>query len=267
MGGARHWVGPVVWRCTALLALLWCVRSEGEPIRRGSFLNGKWVSYPPSAHDCATSVAELSALHDLRTRLKVVDDWDARGPCPCLHLWRGVECDSHGRIVAIDLSLRSLDGVLSTFTAWDKLVHTRILRLDGNAKLRGSIPLSLSKLTKLQELYLHNTGLEGSMPKPVENLRRLEIVFVDTPERKPNADISATLSAHKQVFYDSPYSDKQKLRDPEVWTGSLGGLDETQDRKTAFAPQPKSGGFQQSLWSDAGSISHQEGPIKLPPPS
>ena len=82
-----------------------------EGIQRGTFLNGKWISYPrniPASWDCAASPEEKGALWEffvgtkgLTTGWRFVanDKWDNK-TCPCIHKWRGVVCDSVGHIVA-----------------------------------------------------------------------------------------------------------------------------------------------------------------------
>ena len=70
--------------------------------------------------------------------------------------WHGVSADSLGRVTTLDLSNNGLAGHLPGFLA--QLTSMTSLRMDGNADLTGSLPLSLSALS-LQELQYKETGL------------------------------------------------------------------------------------------------------------
>ena len=70
--------------------------------------------------------------------------------------WHGVSVDSLGRVMTLDLSSNGLAGHLPGFLA--QLTSMTSLRIDGNADLTGSLPLSLSALS-LQELQYKDTGL------------------------------------------------------------------------------------------------------------
>ena len=70
--------------------------------------------------------------------------------------WHGVSADSLGRVTTLDLSNNGLAGHLPGFLA--QLTSMTSLRIDGNADLTGSLPLSLSALS-LQELQYKETGL------------------------------------------------------------------------------------------------------------
>ena len=231
-----------------------------DSIERGAFLNGKWVSYPPSLHDCATSVDELSALKDIHHHLGGATwrrSWDL-GLCPCIHSWPGVACDNQGRVTALDLSANNVKGNITA--AFQSLTHLSSLRLDGNEGLTGTIPPFLSRLTHLEELLLFNTDLEGTLPGPVANLKRLALVFVDAPDRE-RPTIPGTLSKHKQVYVDSPYMDTNDARVPPMWTGGLGGVDKAQAQKTFVSGTSKSGAFIPQVFNPE----YQAGPFNLPP--
>ena len=215
--------------------------SSGESsIQRGTFLNGKWVSYPPSLHDCATSVLELATLKTLFTVMdgkNWVRPWDMT-ECPCLHNWKGVTCDRQGRVKALDLSANALAGTIAK--EFGALSYLTSLRIDTNNGVSGTVPLFLSKLTGLQELFMFNTNLKGPVPGPVANLKRLESIFVDAPNRD-QVRIPATLSKHKQVWVDSPFSITNEERTPPYWPGSLGGIDSAQANKMRVSTTPASG--------------------------
>jgi hypothetical protein len=122
-----------------------------EGIQRGTFLNGKWISYPrniPASWDCAASPEEKGALWDffigtkgLTTGWRFVanDKWDNK-TCPCIHKWRGVICDSVGHIIALNLAGFGLQGTIPE--SLGKLVWLKSVQLQVN-ELSGEIPTLL----------------------------------------------------------------------------------------------------------------------------
>ena len=122
-----------------------------EGIQRGTFLNGKWISYPrniPASWDCAASPEEKGALWDffigtkgLTTGWRFVanDKWDNK-TCPCIHKWRGVVCDSVGHIIALNLAGFGLQGTIPE--SLGKLVWLKSVQLQVN-ELSGEIPTLL----------------------------------------------------------------------------------------------------------------------------
>ena len=160
-----------------------------EGIQRGTFLNGKWISYPrniPASWDCAASPEEKGALWDffvgtkgLTTGWRFVanDKWDNK-TCPCIHKWRGVVCDSVGHIVALNLAGFGLQGTIPE--SLGKLVWLKSVQLQVN-ELSGEIPQLLGGMISLEKLFLQNNRLTGAVPYSVSTLPRLKQLFVDKP--------------------------------------------------------------------------------------
>ena len=70
--------------------------------------------------------------------------------------WFGVEADSLGRVIALDLSSNGLAGRVPTALA--RLTRMATLKIDDNAGLAGPLPLSLRELS-LEEFDYASTGL------------------------------------------------------------------------------------------------------------
>ena len=121
--------------------------------------------------------------------------------------WHGVNTNSNGRVIELDLSGNNLTGsippelgdltslsMLNLGQYWDDgkdnfssnklagpipselgdLTNLRVLDLAGN-NLTGTIPLELASLSNLEELHLHNgNSLTGSIPPGLGNLVNLE---------------------------------------------------------------------------------------------
>lgn len=151
-----------------------------EGIQRGTFLNGKWISYPrniPASWDCAASPEEKGALWDffigtkgLTTGWRFVanDKWDNK-TCPCIHKWRGVVCDSVGHIIALNLAGFGLQGTIPE--SLGKLVWLKSVQLQVN-ELSGEIPTLLggSKYKLFSDL----------VNLPIRNISLSNILFFTT---------------------------------------------------------------------------------------
>ena len=85
--------------------------------------------------------------------------------------WYGVDVDSAGRIVGLDLQDNNLTGHIPA--ALGDLSDLRYLNLSGNL-LTGEIPPELGGLEQLHDLLLHRNGLTGSIPAELGNLHSLE---------------------------------------------------------------------------------------------
>ena len=78
-----------------------------------------------------------------------------------LGTWYGVETDSAGRVIGLDLSRNNLDGRLPPRLGG--LAHLRKLDLSGN-ELDGGIPGELGGLANLERLDLSGNELDGHIP-------------------------------------------------------------------------------------------------------
>ena len=99
--------------------------------------------------------AVLTSLHETAGGLDWAraDGWLGDG---VLDEWHGIDADSVGRVVGIDLSDNGLAGRIPPLLA--QLGSLASLRIGGNPQLGGPLPLSLSALS-LRELHYAETGL------------------------------------------------------------------------------------------------------------
>ncbi len=92
-----------------------------------------------------------------------------------LDLWHGVEVDSRGRVVGLDLGFNGLSGVIPPELGG--LARLRWLYVGWNG-LSGEIPPELGGLARLERLYLLDNRLSGEIPPELgglENLERLDL--------------------------------------------------------------------------------------------
>ncbi|MDE2761833.1 MAG: hypothetical protein OXK74_03460, partial [Gemmatimonadota bacterium] len=98
------------------------------------------------------------------------DDWtnnDGWDECCDLGSRYGVEVDSAGRVVGIDLRDNNLEGRIGP--GLGDLEYLRYLFLSDN-ELQGSIPTDLGDLTRLTRLGLGDNELTGSIPTELGDL-------------------------------------------------------------------------------------------------
>mmetsp|Transcript_22420 Transcript_22420/g.53618 ORF Transcript_22420/g.53618 Transcript_22420/m.53618 type:complete len:482 (-) Transcript_22420:221-1666(-) len=84
--------------------------------------------------------------------------------------WTGVRCSIDGRVVALELPNKKLNGPLpAALCAFNEL---ETLNLGGN-RLTGGLPSQWSRLSSLRELYLSGNQINGTLPGPWGSLTRL----------------------------------------------------------------------------------------------
>ena len=88
-----------------------------------------------------------------------------------LGTWYGVETNSAGRVIGLDLSENNLDGQIPPRLSG--LSHLRKLDLSGN-ELKGAIPGTLGGLAELERLNLSGNRFEGEIPSVLGGLAELE---------------------------------------------------------------------------------------------
>ena len=87
--------------------------------------------------------------------------------------WYGVNADSEGRVIRLDLSQNGLTGNLPPQLG--NLVNLETLDLRNNPGLTGNLPAELGNLTNLETLRLsNNPELTGNLPPQLGNLVNLE---------------------------------------------------------------------------------------------
>ena len=113
------------------------------------------------------------------------DNWLTNAP---LSEWYGVNADSAGRVVSVELSDNGLSGPIPT--AIGNLAATlEVLDLSGNALtgrlvvdgvLRdGSIPPEIGELTAMESLHLGDNALTGPIPATMPSLTALKVLDLD----------------------------------------------------------------------------------------
>ena len=96
-----------------------------------------------------------------------------------LRLWPGVEVDTQGRVVGLDLDGNRLSGAIPPELAG--LANLESLSLPDN-DLSGAIPPELGDLANLKRLYLQDNELSGAIPPELgglANLRQLSLPYND----------------------------------------------------------------------------------------
>ncbi|XP_056686644.1 MDIS1-interacting receptor like kinase 2-like [Spinacia oleracea] len=86
--------------------------------------------------------------------------------------WRGIGCDSHGRVTNIILSGLELQGKLDTLD-FSSFPHLIGLDLSSNYFI-GTIPTSIGMISKLKYFDLSTNKLNGTLPFSLSNLTQLE---------------------------------------------------------------------------------------------
>ncbi|MCE2423451.1 MAG: leucine-rich repeat domain-containing protein [Gemmatimonadetes bacterium] len=97
-------------------------------------------------------------------------NWNTNVP---LRQWYGVQTDTRGRVVGLDLAENGLTGTIPA--ALGNLDRLQSLELGGN-DLTGAIPASLGELSDLRSLSLWGNELAGTIPTALRNLDKLEFL-------------------------------------------------------------------------------------------
>ncbi|KAF2915955.1 hypothetical protein DAI22_09g080200 [Oryza sativa Japonica Group] len=109
--------------------------------------------------------------------------WDASvEPCDGNRtVWPGVGCNGapagDGRITAIVLERKGLDGTINAASLCAAAPALRVLSLEGNA-LRGDLPAAISGCARLTHIYVGDNRLSGSLPPSLAELASLHVLNV-----------------------------------------------------------------------------------------
>ena len=117
----------------------------------------------------ATDRAALEAFHDATGGPNWVErtNWNTAA---ALRLWHGVETDSRGRVIGLELEENALTGSLPA--SLGNLDELETLQLGGN-ELTGVLPGWLGELSDLRVLSVWGNEFTGTIPAALRNLDRL----------------------------------------------------------------------------------------------
>ena len=115
----------------------------------------------------------LEALYDATggARWTRRTNWKTSAP---LDEWYGVETDSSGRVVRLEVDRNNLSGTIPA--ALGNLTQLERLDLSRN-DLTGTVPPELGNLTLLERLYISWNRLRGALPESLTNLRQMRIFW------------------------------------------------------------------------------------------
>ncbi|KAL3793891.1 hypothetical protein HJC23_002138 [Cyclotella cryptica] len=84
--------------------------------------------------------------------------------------WIGVECDTYGQVIALELIRKGLDGTMPPEIS--KLQYLQMLSLSDNY-LAGTLPSEICDMKYLSEVYLNRNNLTSTLPFGIGNLEEL----------------------------------------------------------------------------------------------
>ncbi|KAH0733363.1 hypothetical protein KY289_004551 [Solanum tuberosum] len=165
-----------------------------------------------------TNPDDSAALQSLKDSWQnVPPNWV--GADPCGSSWDGIGCRNL-RVVSITLSSMSLEGQLSGDI--QGLAELETLDLSYNKELKGSLPQSIGKLTKLSNLILVGCGFSGPIPDTIGSLTRL--VFLSLNSNNFIGGIPATIGYLTELYW-LDLADNRLTGTIPVSNGSNPGLD------------------------------------------
>ncbi|XP_047983427.1 receptor-like protein 19 [Salvia hispanica] len=94
--------------------------------------------------------------------------------------WKGVGCDSAGRVTSLNLENETIAGGIENSTALFSLQSLESLNLAYNLFKRAQIPKGLQNLSNLSNLNLSNAGFGGQVPIELAELRGLVTLDLST---------------------------------------------------------------------------------------
>jgi Leucine rich repeat N-terminal domain len=124
----------------------------------------------------AVSPLERTALDAIYTSLhgnawNPKTNWEI-DPDPCN--WDGVSCSGAGQVLRVEVSGFGLTGSIPDLSG---LTNIQYLDFDNN-RISGSIPVSMLKLSTLEEIHIGNNLLSGNIPA-IGSMASLQVIVVD----------------------------------------------------------------------------------------
>lgn len=119
-------------------------------------------------------------------------------PCEEDELWHGIRNCVNEEIESLDLYKQFIKGTLPDELGL--LTSLKSFHISFNHGMHGTIPASLGKLTRLEQLLLHNSRYEGSVPAELCELPKLQRLFTSSnPHLQCYADcLHTTVMDHQQ---------------------------------------------------------------------
>ncbi|CAI9100113.1 OLC1v1037043C1 [Oldenlandia corymbosa var. corymbosa] len=114
--------------------------------------------------------------------------WDPNTDC-CS--WYDVTCDSSGRVIRLEI-FDDTDVTGSISPAIGNLVYLQEIDINALPKLSGSIPSTITTLTRLTFLRLKGNNLSGPIPTALGNLNKL--TFLDLSSNSLTGSIPASVT-------------------------------------------------------------------------
>lgn len=164
------------------------------------------------------------------------------GTDPCVSHWVGIDCDTMGNIITLNLTHTGLRGpiplalgrltllkyldlgndktcegcgpwnrVTGDLTALGTLVNLERLILTSNELSLSTFPTAIFQLTKLTDLRLDNTLIEGGIPLQISTLHNLQYLYLG------NNSFGGTIPG-------SALSSLTNLKELSLWGNSLNGV-------------------------------------------
>lgn len=139
-----------------------------------------------------TAINEYISVNELNVNVSTTL-WNAAHPKTAC-AWYGIQCDTHGFVIAIELSNVNVNGILPESMGW--LIQLQVLSVH-HANLRGTLPLSLSDFINLQTLELNHNALEGVIPNVFKELTQL--IVIDLSNNNFIGGVPTTIRACKKL--------------------------------------------------------------------
>ncbi|KAG5057775.1 hypothetical protein JHK82_012755 [Glycine max] len=112
----------------------------------------------------------------------------------CCNNWVGVSCDTVTqtyRVDNLDLSDLNLPKPYSIPFSIGNIPYLEFLSITGTPNIIGTIPPTITKLTKLRNLYIKYTNVSGQIPRFLSQIKTLE--FLDLSYNKLSGNLPAWL--------------------------------------------------------------------------
>ncbi len=153
---------------------------------------------------CIEERSDLMKLYDVMGG----EDWENSGgwgTTAPLEDWYGIDVDSAGRVIGIDLDRNGLSGEVPPEIQY--FARLRTLRLDYN-DLEGEVPPEIGKLTELRRMDIDGNLFTGPIPPEFGNLVNIEELWMggnDMSGAIPS-ELGNLVNLEDLGLYDAPFS-------------------------------------------------------------